>query len=121
MVENPSENRNAMKSSIREMPVTISAFSMGMLVTPIMVVRNFRCMDWIPIAAAVPMTVAIRADRRAMIRVVYRAFIICSFLNSSTYHWMVNPPHLERVLDLLKDSTIKVTMGAYRSTKMSTR
>ena len=50
-VANPSENwipmnfnavPIAMKRSIKEIPVTISAFSMGMFVIPIISVRGFR-------------------------------------------------------------------------------
>ena len=112
IVEKPREKRNAMNRSIREIPVTISAFSIGMFVTPIINVRNLLLSACIPIAAAVPITVAIRAESRAMMSVVYKAFMICSLRNSSTYHFVVNPPHFERDLDALKESIIKVTIGA---------
>ena len=66
----PREKRQATKSSIREIPVTISAFNIGMLVSPIRLVRSLRFNACIPIAAAVPKIVAIKADKRAMIKVV---------------------------------------------------
>lgn len=111
MVENPRENLNAINRSIRDMPVTMSAFSIGIFVTPMKRVRNLGFIAWMPMDAAVPMTVAARAETRAMIRVVYRAFIISWFWNRETYHFPVKPPHFARVLALLKDRTIKVTMG----------
>ena len=69
-VENPRVKRNATKSSIREIPITISALSIGMLVTPIIKVRIFGFIAWIPREAAVPIKVAISAESNAMIRVV---------------------------------------------------
>ena len=74
-----------------------------------------------PMAAAVPITVAISADKNAMINVVYSAFMISWFWNREIYHLKVNPPHLERDLELLKDRTIKVTMGAYSKIKIRMR
>ena len=44
-----------------------------------------------------------------------------SFLNNSTYHFVVNPPHLERDLEELKDNTISVMIGAYKMMQISTR
>ncbi len=39
IVPNPNRKPKLIKSSIREIPVTISAFSIGMLVMPIITVR----------------------------------------------------------------------------------
>ena len=55
------------------MPVTISAFSMGMLVIPISTARFFRFMLCRLIQAMVPSTVAINADKNAIINVFCRA------------------------------------------------
>ena len=33
------------------------------------------------------------------------------FLNNSTYHFVVKPPHLERDFEELKDNTIRVMIG----------
>mgnify|MGYP004508618167 FL=1 len=43
------------------------------------------------------------------------------FLNNSTYHFVVKPPHLERDFEELKDNTIRVMIGAYKMTQISTR
>ena len=78
IVVNPMVIRNAMNSSIIDTPVTISAFSIGMLVTPSIKVRNLRFILWIPMEAKVPITVAISAERSAMIRVLYKVLMIAS-------------------------------------------
>ena len=54
---------NAINASIREIPVTISEFSIGMLLIPMTMVRGIRFMLLMPMAAIVPMTVAIRATQ----------------------------------------------------------
>ena len=107
--------------SIREIPVTISAFSMGIFVIPIRIVRLVRFMDCMAIQAIVPMKVAISADNTASASVFHRACMICSFWNRAAYHLVVKPPHFARVLLALKESTIKVTMGAYKKIKISPR
>ncbi len=78
IVENPREKRKAMNKSISEIPVTISALSMGIFVTPIISVRYLRRKAWMPIAPAVPRIVAISADKSAISSVVYRAVMIWS-------------------------------------------
>ncbi len=50
-----------MKASIREIPVTISEFSMGMLLIPMTIFRGVFFMLLMPMAAAVPKMVAARA------------------------------------------------------------
>ena len=57
-VLNPRDMPKAMNASIREIPVTISAFSMGMLVMPITTVFGTALMELMEMAAAVPMMVA---------------------------------------------------------------
>ena len=47
--------------------------------------------------------------------------MICSFRNSSLYHFRVKPPHFALVLDWLKDRTINVTIGAYNKIKIRAR
>ena len=78
-------------------------------------------MLWMPIAAAVPMKVAISAESKAMRSVEYRALMMASFLNSSWYQCRVAPPHFARVREALKESTIKVRIGAYRRIKIKAR
>ena len=63
--------------SIIEIPVTISGFIIGILVTPITVfLTNLFLKTLIPTAAAVPITVAISDDETASIRVFLRALIV---------------------------------------------
>jgi hypothetical protein len=89
----------ATNKSINDIPVTMSAFSMGILVMAIIIVRGVFFMLFIAIAAAVPINVAISADANAIISVVYKAFMILSFLKSSLYQWRVKPPHLDLDFD----------------------
>ena len=92
-VSNPREMPKAMKASIREMPVTISAFSMGMLVIPMMAVRGAGRIFWMAMAAAVPIKVAIRAEAKATVSVVDRALMMERLSNIWAYHSRVKPPH----------------------------
>ena len=41
-----------------------------------------------------------------------QVLMIASSWKRDTYHFPVNPPHLARVLELLKDRTISVMIGA---------
>ena len=70
IVLNPRDIPKARKASIREIPVTISAFSMGMLVIPNTTVALTGFMLWMAMDAAVPMIQAIRADKKAISRVL---------------------------------------------------
>ena len=103
---------HAMNNSIREIPVTISALSIGMFVTPIIKVLALLFKACIPIAPAVPMIVAIKAERSAIIKVVYKALMMSVFKNRFLYHLRENPPHFAEVLEELNDNTIKVIIGA---------
>ena len=121
MVLKPRDIPNAIKVSIREIPVTISAFSMGILVIPIMIVLGVRVILLIAIAATVPIMVAISAESTAITRVLESASMILRLSNIWVYHCRVKPPHCVRDFDLLKDSTIMVAMGAYRKINMRAR
>ncbi len=70
MVEKPRVNLHAINRSMREIPVTMSEFSMGILVTPINTVRHLLFMELMPMEAQVPMRVASIADKNAMTRVL---------------------------------------------------
>ena len=120
-VLNPREMPNAINASIREIPVTISEFSIGMLLIPMTMVRGIRFMLLMPMAAIVPMTVAIRADANAMSSVLFKAFMMAESWNICVYQRVVKPP--QTVLDfvLLKDKTIMVTIGMYKKSRMSAR
>ena len=80
-----------------------------------------RFMDCMAMQAIVPMRVAISADKIASASVFHKACMICSFRNKAAYHLVVKPPHFARVLLALKESTIKVIMGAYKKIKISPR
>lgn len=109
-----------MNASIREMPVTMSAFSMGILVIPMITVRGSARMLLMATEAAVPMIVAARADTNAISRVVYSALIMGRLSNICTYQSRVNPPHWVLDLERLKERTIMVKIGAYKKTRMIT-
>ena len=78
IVPKPRVKRKAMNSSIREIPVTISAFNIGIFVTPMIRFLGSFFMLRIATAAIVPRTVAIEADTKAIIRVFCKAAIIAS-------------------------------------------
>ena len=59
-----------MNKSMREIPVTISEFSIGILVTPMKTVRHLLFMELMPIEAQVPIKVASIADKNAMTSVL---------------------------------------------------
>ncbi len=70
------------------------------------------------IQAMVPMMVARTEEKNAKSSVFFSASIMASFLNMETYHFKVNPPHFALVLELLKDKTISVRIGAYKKIKI---
>ena len=88
---------------------------------PISMVFGRAFMLFMAMEAAVPMTVAIRADKNAIISVLYRASIMLRLANIWVYHCSVNPPHWVRDLELLKDRTTMVAIGAYKKIMMMTR
>ena len=118
IVPNPKRIPKLRKRSISEIPVTISAFSIGILVIPIRTALVRLCIPFIPTQAAVPIMVAIKEETKAIISVVYNASIISLFWNNSIYHLKVKPPHFARVLLALKESTISVAIGAYKNIKI---
>ena len=70
IVLKPREIPKAMNISIREIPVTISEFSIGILLSPMQIVRGSFFIAESPMAAAVPRIVAISADRNAISNVL---------------------------------------------------
>ena len=102
------------KNSISAMPVTMSAFSIGMLLNPrrTFCVRGF--MAAIPSTASVPTMVAIRAASMAMEKVFTMAPIMSLLWNSSAYQCRLKPPHTDIDLTSLNESTISVSIGRYR-------
>ena len=111
----------ARKASIREMPVTMSELSMGMLLMPMTMFFGVFFIPFMPTAAAVPRMVDTRAEMKAMSRVLYRASMIEALPNIWIYQSRVKPPQDVLDLEVLKDSTIMVRMGAYRNMSTNTR
>ena len=120
----PSSQSNALatntNSSIRETPVTISGLTIGKFVT--FITRRFRhfFILLMPMAAAVPSTVANIAATRAIIRVFFRASSSIRSSNIWTYHLKVKPDQtvLLFVAESLKEKTIRTTIGAYKKIKI---
>ena len=83
MVPKPNLTPILIKRSIREIPVTISAFSMGMLVIPIIMARFLFFMPLMAMQATVPIQVEMAAERKAISSVLYSASNIMLFWNSS--------------------------------------
>ena len=92
-----------------------------MLVIPMTMVWGICFMLLIAMDAAVPMMVAISADKNAISKVFCRAAMMLRLANIWVYHCRVNPPHWVRDLELLKDNTTMVAIGAYKNTMMITR
>ena len=107
----PTANTN---SSIRETPVTISGFTMGKLVTFIIMRRGSFFMELMPMAAMVPSTVEPMAAATAMMRVLRRASRISRSSKSFWYHFREKPLHTVRlaVSVSLKENTTSTRMGA---------
>ena len=112
IVVNPNLTLKKMKRSINEIPVTISAFNIGIFVIPIINVLAPFLRLVIAIAAIVPIKVEISADKTASSNVVTRAYIIEESERSFAYHWKVKPPHFALDFDLLNDKTINTSIGA---------
>jgi hypothetical protein len=102
-----------LNKSIREIPVTISAFIMGMLVMPMMKERILAENANIAIHAKVPIIVAKIVDRTAMDNVLNSASATASSSSRLRYQLRVKPPHFALDLLELKERTIRVMMGAY--------
>lgn len=64
--------------------------------------------------ATSPITVAMIADKKAIVNVFESAFKIAALWNNDRYHFVVKPPHLARVLLWLKERTMSVAIGAYK-------
>jgi hypothetical protein len=119
MVVKPNVILRLKKSSISDMPVTISALSMGILDIPMRRARFLFFIPCIAIHAIVPITVATNADMKAISNVFKSACIITLSEKRLEYHFNVKPPHFALVLLALNDRTIRVTIGAYKKIKIS--
>ena len=113
--------KNFTKSSMSDIPVTISAFNSGMLVAPsISVVPRF-FIALMPMAASVPISVESTAAQSVICSVMISAFMIVLSVKQEAYHFKVNPPHTTLDLELLKERTTKTKIGRYKNKKMTAR
>ena len=119
---NPREIPNAINASIREIPVTISEFSIGMLFdSHDDGARNpFHAVDADGGDRADDGRVS-EPTLNAMSSVLFKAFMMAESWNICVYQRVVKPP--QTVLDfvLLKDKTIMVTIGMYKKSRMSAK
>ena len=81
-VLNPREMPNAINASIREIPVTISEFSSVMLLIPMTMVRGIRFMLLMPMAAIVPMTVAIMNALNNTLLIAFASALIATVIGT---------------------------------------
>ena len=107
-------------SSARETPVTISGLVMGMFVSVMTAERIFPRILWMPRAATVPRTVAIRLDSTAMNRELRSSVSSVPSRNSSAYWWKVKPLKTATSAPLLKEAMASTIIGIYRKMKMMT-
>ena len=91
-VLNPREMPKAINASISAIPVTISAFNIGMLEMLIKIFLETGFIWLIAIAVTVPITVATSAEIIATNRVVYNAYMIARLSNICVYQLKVKPP-----------------------------
>ena len=71
------------KSSASETPVTISGFVSGIFVTPMVKLRSLGPIEWMPMAAAEPITVAISEEITATMTELSRSGSSTLSLNNS--------------------------------------
>lgn len=121
IVIKPEPRCRNLNSSISEIPVTISAFIIGMLVTPMITERSFDDKPIIAMHVKVPIIVEKIVASTAMASVLKSALATASSEKRLIYQSNVNPP--QRALDLLelKDKTMSVTIGAYIKIRMTAR
>ena len=112
IVSLPKRMPKLINKSIKEIPVTISAFSMGILLTAKNRFLAFAFILERAMQVKVPIMVAAREDTSAMNRVLERASIMDWLSKRARYHFAEKPPHFALVRLSLKDRIIRVTMGA---------
>ena len=94
------------------MPVTMSALVMGMLLRVMMGLRQRFFMLKSPTAVRVPTTVAMTVASRDTSRVVESALMMELSRKSSAYQLKVKPFQTVRLLESLKEKTMRTKMGA---------
>ena len=121
IVVNPALICRNLNRSIREIPVTISAFIMGILVIPIITDLVLEDRPIMAIQVKVPIMVEKNVARTAIDNVLKSALATASSDKRLMYQSSVKPPHLARDLLELKESTIRVKIGAYMKIRIIAR
>ena len=118
IVPNPNRTPRLINSSISEIPVTISAFSMGILVIPIMMARFLFFYHSLAIQAIVPITVAMADDKKSDEQRVVKSFQNDAVLEKLGVPFQREASPFGPGYGLaLKDRTINVTMGSVKEDK----
>ena len=107
--------------SMRDIPVMISGFTIGMFVVVSMAVfRNLFLRLFIPTAAAVPRTVDMTDAESARMRVFLRDPRVSESLKSSLYQNREGSEKTERLFEPLNENTRSISIGAKRNSIIRT-
>src|SRR5574343_803278 len=110
-----------MNSSSIDRPVITSGITIGAVIMPAnRVLPGKRLKRASTKPAMVPSTTAATALASAISIDSLTADMICSLLNSETYHLVEKPPHTVTSLESLNEYTIRLTMGMYRNRNPTT-
>jgi hypothetical protein len=121
MVKNPEPICKNLKSSMSDIPVTISALIIGILVIPMTIDLVFLDNPIMAIQVTVPIIVAITVEITAIESVLISALATASSSKRFKYHLKVKPHHFALDLLALKERTIKVIIGAYIKIRIRAR
>ena len=120
LVDAPNSLPTKTNISIREIPVMISGFVMGISVTVfITALDHFARSLLMPTAAAVPMIVEITVAEAARTKVLRTASRVLRSFSSSRYHFREKPVNFTGSLDSLKEKTITTAIGRYIRKKIN--
>src|SRR5574343_901397 len=110
-----------MNSSSMDRPVMTSGITIGAVIMPAnSVLPGKRLKRASTKPAIVPRMTAAVALASAIWIESFTADMICSLLNSETYHLVEKPPHTVTSLEALNEYTIRLTMGMYRNRNPTT-
>ena len=119
LVDRPMSRPAKTNMSIREIPVMMSGFTMGIFVTVFMAAFIYLLRSLLmPTAAAVPITVEMRAAHTASTRGFFKAPRVLVSWKSSLYQYREKPENTDRLLPLLKENTSRMMIGAKRKRKI---
>jgi hypothetical protein len=100
---------------MNDTPVIISGLKIGRYVKFNIIVFSLFFMANMPIAAAVPISVAVTDDANAIMSVFLKAEISKSFWTKRIYQSNVNPAHTDRLFDALNENMINMNIGIYKN------